>query len=243
LISGRAWGVSTSTAPHGLLLRDGIRGQSWEQASASREGDITALRGVAFIRCPKCHAEHPWSAKIRISLGIQYSRPFREKSLLSFQAYMGFDIPPFPRASSSSTELRHIWRDVSISECTRQQLRGQPVIVMQAVQHLGRHKSSARWLWPSQHWIRIRYPVHSLMHAAVVVPTYGFGEYTPKMPLIPDQHLVETLPANRPYQPLEVRRRVGCAIRNRYPPDAHLLPEPLIVCRSTRHPFPCVLNS
>ena len=81
------------------------------------------------------------------------------------------------------------------------------------------------------------------MYAAVVVPGDEFGEYTPKMPLIPDQHPVETLPAKRPYQPLNVCRRVGCAVRNRYPPNAHFLPEPLIECGSTRHPLPCVLNS
>jgi hypothetical protein len=47
----------------------------------------------------------------------------------------------------------------------------------------------------------------------------------------------------RSYQPLNMCRRIGRAIRNRYPLDAHLLPEPLIVCRLTRHPLPCVLNS
>jgi hypothetical protein len=80
------------------------------------------------------------------------------------------------------------------------------------------------------------------MRAAVVVPADEFGEYTSKMPLIPDQHSVETLPAQRSYHPLNVCRRLGRAIRNRYPPDAHLLSEPLIVCRSTRHPFPYALN-
>ena len=71
------------------------------------------------------------------------------------------------------------------------------------------------------------------MHAPVVVPADEFLEYPPKMPFIPDQHSVETLPANCPYQPLDVRRRVGCALRNGYPPDVHLLPEPHIVCGST----------
>ena len=58
------------------------------------------------------------------------------------------------------------------------------------------------------------------MHAAVVVPADEFGEYTPKMPLILDQHSVETLPAKRPYQPLNVCCRIGCAVWNRYSPDA-----------------------
>jgi len=79
------------------------------------------------------------------------------------------------------------------------------------------------------------------MHAAVVVPADEFGEYTPKMSFIPDQHSVETFPAKRPYQPLNVCRRIGRAIGYRYPPDAHLQPEPLIVCRSTRYPLPCAL--
>ena len=81
------------------------------------------------------------------------------------------------------------------------------------------------------------------MNAAVVIPADEFSEYTPKMPFIPDQHTVETLATKRPYQPLDVRRRVGSAIRNRYPPDAHLLPQPRIVCRSTRYPLPCPLHS
>jgi len=93
---------------------------------------------------------------------------------------------------------------------------------------------------PAQHGLR--YSVQPLMHAAVVVPAEEFREYMPKMPLMPDQHAVETLPAKRPYQPRAVRGRVGCAQRNRYPPDVHLLPEPHIVCRSTRHLLACVLN-
>ena len=81
------------------------------------------------------------------------------------------------------------------------------------------------------------------MHAAVVVPADEFGEYTPKMPLIPDQHSVETLPAQRPYHPLDVCRRIGRAIRDGYALDAHFLPEPLIVCRSTRNSLPSGLHS
>ena len=64
----------------------------------------------------------------------------------------------------------------------------------------------------------------------MVVPAAEFGEYTPEMPLIPDQHAVETFPAQRPYHPLNVCRRIGRAIGNRYPPDAHLIPKPFIVC-------------
>ena len=90
--------------------------------------------------------------------------------------------------------------------------------------------------------IRIRYPVQPLMHAPAVVPADEFIQYTAKMPFIPDQHSVETLPTKRPYQPLDVRRRVGRAIRNRYPPNPHLLPEPHIVCGSTRDLLPCILH-
>jgi hypothetical protein len=61
------------------------------------------------------------------------------------------------------------------------------------------------------------------MRAFVVVPADEFGEYTPKMSFIPDQHAVETLPAKRPYQPLDVCRRIGRAIWNRDPPDAQSL--------------------
>jgi hypothetical protein len=81
------------------------------------------------------------------------------------------------------------------------------------------------------------------MHAAVVVPADEFVEYTPKMSLIPNQHSVNTRAAKRPYEPLNVRRRVGCAIRNRYPPDVHLPPEPHIECGSTRDLLPCILHS
>jgi hypothetical protein len=54
---------------------------------------------------------------------------------------------------------------------------------------------------------------------------------------------VKTLPAKRPYQPLDVCRRIGCPIQSGHPPDAHLLPEPLIECRSTTHTFSFVLSS
>jgi hypothetical protein len=77
----------------------------------------------------------------------------------------------------------------------------------------------------------------------VVVPTDEFVEDTLKMRFIPDQDPVETLPANRSNQPLDVRPRIGCAVRNRYPTDAHLLPEPHIVCGSTRDLLPVILHS
>ena len=114
--------------------------------------------------------------------------------------------------------------------------------MVQPVQHRNGHKPASQWLRISQRRIRIRYPVQPLMHAAVVVPADEFVEYTPKMPFIPDQHSVETLPAKRPYQPFDVRRRVGRAIRNRYPPNPHLLPEPHIVGGSTPDLLPCILH-
>jgi hypothetical protein len=115
-------------------------------------------------------------------------------------------------------------------------LPSQPVVVVQPVQHRNRHKLASQWLRISQALIRIRYPVQPLMHAPVVVPADEFLDYPPKMPFIPDQHSVETLPAKRPYQPLHVCRRIGRAIRNRYPPNPHLLPEPHIVGGSTAQP-------
>ncbi len=81
------------------------------------------------------------------------------------------------------------------------------------------------------------------MNAAVVVPADEFFEYTSKMPLIPDQNPVKTLAAKCPYQPLDVRRRIGRTIWNWYPPDAHLPPEPLIECGSTRNLLPSILHS
>jgi len=63
------------------------------------------------------------------------------------------------------------------------------------------------------------------------------------MPFVPDHHSVETLPANCPYQPLDVRRPIGGTVRNRYPPDVHLLPEPYILCGSTRDFLPCILHA
>ena len=50
------------------------------------------------------------------------------------------------------------------------------------------------------------------MNAAVVIPEKEFGEGAPKMTLIPNQHSIETLPAKRPYQTLDVRRGVECSI-------------------------------
>jgi hypothetical protein len=79
------------------------------------------------------------------------------------------------------------------------------------------------------------------MHALVVVPADGFHEYTPKLPFIPDQH-AETLPAKRPYQPLDVRCRLGCTVWVRYPPNPTLPPEPPIVCGSTPGLLSCILH-
>ena len=58
----------------------------------------------------------------------------------------------------------------------RQQLRSQPIVVMQPVQHRNRHKPAARRLRISQRRIRIRYPVQSLMHSAVVVPAAEYAQ-------------------------------------------------------------------
>ena len=162
-------------------------------------------------------------------------------ALILFQHPIGSDKRQLQESFLDPVRGQHP-AEVSGSECSRRQLGGQPVVVMQPIQHRNRHKSATRWLRLSQHRIRIRYPVQSLMHAAVVVPADEFLEYAPKMPLIPDQHSVETLSANRPYQALNVCRCIGSAKWNRNPPDAHLLPEPLIVCRSARNPLPCVLN-
>lgn len=81
------------------------------------------------------------------------------------------------------------------------------------------------------------------MNAAVIVPTNIFREHKSKLSFIPDQDSVKTFAAQRPYQALYVRRRIGCAIWNRYPANAHLLPEPRIECRSTRYPLACALHS
>jgi len=58
------------------------------------------------------------------------------------------------------------------------------------------------------------------MDAALVVPGDEFSEHMPKVSFIPDPHPVKTLPAKRPYQPLNVCCRIGCAVWNRYSPDA-----------------------
>ena len=81
------------------------------------------------------------------------------------------------------------------------------------------------------------------MNSAVIVPADEFRECTPKMPFIPDQQSVETLAAKRPYQPLDVCRRIGRPIWDGDPPNAHLNPEPYIVCRSTRNSLPSALHS
>ena len=81
------------------------------------------------------------------------------------------------------------------------------------------------------------------MNSAVIVPADEFCEYTPKMPFIPDQQSVETLAAKRPYQSLDVCRRIGRPIWDGDPPNAHFNPEPCIVCRSTRNSLPSALHS
>jgi hypothetical protein len=74
------------------------------------------------------------------------------------------------------------------------------------------------------------------MDAALVAPGDEFSEHTPKVSFIPDQHSVETLSAECPYQPLNMCRRIGSAVWCRYSPDTHFLEEPRIECRPTRHP-------
>jgi len=75
------------------------------------------------------------------------------------------------------------------------------------------------------------------------LPEIEFGESTPKMTLIPNQHSVETLSTKRPYQTLDVRRGVGCAVRDRNPPNPHHFPQPHIQCRSTRYSLAGSLHS
>jgi len=122
-------------------------------------------------------------------------------------------------------------------------LPSKPVVVMQSVQHRNGHKPAAQRPRPSQRWIRIRNPFQPLMNLAVIISADEFRERTPKMPFIPDQQSVQTLPAKRPYQPLDVCRRIGCPIWNGDPPNSHLNPQPCIVCRSTRNSLPFLLHS
>jgi len=72
--------------------------------------------------------------------------------------------------------------------------------------------------------------------AKLQAPPLAAGSFTP------DQHSVETLPATRPYQPPDMRRRVGRTIWNRYSLNSHLLPEQHIVGGSTRDLLPCILR-
>ena len=73
------------------------------------------------------------------------------------------------------------------------------------------------------------------MNAAVVVPGDEFFANAAKMAFIPDQHPIKTLPTQGPYQPLNMRRSIGCAIGDGHATDSHLPPEPNIICGSTRH--------
>ena len=81
------------------------------------------------------------------------------------------------------------------------------------------------------------------MNSAVIAPADEFLEYTPKMSFTPDQQPIETLAAKRPYQPLDVYHRIGRFIWDGNPPNAHLNPEPCIVCRSTRNSLPSAFYS
>jgi hypothetical protein len=73
------------------------------------------------------------------------------------------------------------------------------------------------------------------MNAAVVVPIHEFFENAAQMTFIPDQHPIKTLPTQGPYQPLNMSRSIGCAIGDGHATDSHLLPEPNIICGSTRY--------
>ena len=73
------------------------------------------------------------------------------------------------------------------------------------------------------------------MNAAAVVPIHKFFENAAQMTSIPDQHPIKTLPPQRPYQPLNMSRSLGCALGDEHATDSHLPPEPNILCGSTRH--------
>ena len=122
-------------------------------------------------------------------------------------------------------------------------LRSKPVVMVQSVQHGNGHKLTIHRLGLSQRGIRIRNSVQSLMDAAVVIPEIEFGEGTPQMVFIPNQHSVETLSTKSPDQTLDVCRCIGCAVRDRNPPDTHHPPQPLIECRPTRYPLVRSLNT
>jgi hypothetical protein len=132
--------------------------------------------------------------------------------------------------------------EVLVSDRMRR-LRSKPVVMVQSVQRGDGHQPATHRLRLTQRRVGIRYPVQPLMNAAVVIPEIEFGEGTPKMVFIPNQHSVETLSTKRPDETLDVRRCVGCAVRDRNTPNAHHLPQPHIECRSTRYPLPSTLHS
>ena len=78
-----------------------------------------AVRHLGEIEGRSRAIRMPWSAKIRNSLDTPWRRPVRVKSALSFQPCMGFDTGPFLSESPSFKELRNMWREVSVSECSR----------------------------------------------------------------------------------------------------------------------------
>jgi hypothetical protein len=94
----------------------------------------------------------------------------------------------------------------------RRKLCRHPVVVMQPVQHRNRHESAAHRFWSIESWIRIRKPIQSLMHAAMVVPADEFSERTVQLSFVPNQHAVKTFPAKRSDEPLHVGRCIGGAI-------------------------------
>jgi len=113
---------------------------------------------------------------------------------------------------------------------------------MQSVPHRDRHKSAACWFRLSQQWIKIRYPVLSLMYSAVVLPADEFDEYQPKIPFVPDQNSIQTFSAKRTCQPFHVCCGIGRTVGNQDPTDAHLFPDPCVECRSTRYALSIVCD-
>jgi len=115
--------------------------------------------------------------------------------------------------------------------------------VVQSIQDWNGHKPAARRFRFSQYRIGIPDPDPPLMNASAVIPDDELREDSSKMPFVPDRHSVQTLPAKCPYQPLDVRRRIGRPIRDRNSSNTHLTPEPRIVCRSTRYSLAAALRS
>ena len=85
-------------------------------------------------------------------------------------------------------------------------------------------------------------PMDALVNAQPIVPVHRLSKDRPQVPLVPDEHSVETLSSERADQPFDVCLSIWRAVRDGDTSDIHCLEEPEVESGPARHSLAVLLN-